>query len=561
MNREPPANCTSPWQKAGWTTVLLVIGLSVYAAFSQPPAVASDVGTYLLANATNSARHPTILTSVDPKNLKENRHSEITWWPASYGSIPETVRQVANRLGFNPNGGQVIQWTTFLGWLLGISFWIWFFKLVCPARFLPWICLTFLSARYSHANFYLYDGGEFFYWASFPVVLILNYKAITSKQSDHYSAQLSAAAGVATPMLVLLKYSAGLSTIGFGLAWFWLVYSQKVSKRNFVNWCISAGVISGFILWLGLIPAGNPSQVDSSMQWTPMLWIPGAWAFAMTDLGTLLNKFTVDALPHMGSHFDGSEGWLFLPFVLLLWWLLKIKASDEHTYPENIKGGEIYKKLAVGHLIGFSLVLGLLLIRGSAIHLDTRFLRPAAITVMPLTLIPLWRIVSTASTEKVRRVVAAAVLFSLTIIPGLYGLAALGHKTFVRAEYASNLTDADGLRHDLLSRNGNAVDFFTHLSNASTEQDVIYLIEPTMGIPLSGRRLLIEEHAHLRTKEALTSRVYEGTPHGNVLIPIPNQLVLDGRAKAIEQSFSGLNTWRQEAIESQPDWVMLIGSP
>lgn len=560
MTAEQPVTATSQSEqvsKVGWFAVLLILGISAYAAFAQRPAIATDVGTYLLANATSRGIKPTVLTSVDPQDLSQDRRSPITWWPESYGAIPELVNKSTAAIGLNLDSGQVIQWTTFIGWGLGIFFWFWFFRLVCSPTALPWIFLCFLSARYSHANFYLYDGGEFFYWSLFPAILLLNYKAAISDQTKRVSIYLAAGAGAMTPMLVLLKYSAGLSSVGFGVAWLWLIYTRRVSKRAFINWCINAGIMAGFILWLGIIPEGNPTQVDSPIQWTPLLWIPGAWLFAMTDLGTLLNKLTLDLLPSMGNHHDGSEGWLFLPVALLVWWVLKnhpTQSPKDETVTSNI---ERTKPLLIGHLLGFSLVLLVFLVRGSAIHMDTRFLRPAAIAVLPLILPALWNARTTSHLQ--RRVAGLFLLATFTLIPSLYGIAALGHKTFIRAQYAERLTDSDGLRHDLLSRTGDAVAFFDQLNKQTTSEDVIYILEPTMGIPLKERRLFMEEHAHLRTKEVLASRNYRGTPAGTLYLPLPKQLVEDGRAEAIKNSFRDITDWSESTIENQPDWILLSG--
>ena len=166
MTAEQPVTATSQSEqvgKVGWFAVLLILGISAYAAFAQRPAIATDVGTYLLANATSRGIKPTVLTSVDPQDLSQDRSSPITWWPESYGAIPELVNESTAAIGVNLDSGQVIQWTTFIGWGLGVFFWFWFFRLVCSPTTLPWIFLCFLTARYSHANFYLYDGGEFFY--------------------------------------------------------------------------------------------------------------------------------------------------------------------------------------------------------------------------------------------------------------------------------------------------------------------------------------------------------------------------------------------------------------
>ncbi|MBA63507.1 MAG: hypothetical protein CMJ76_14210 [Planctomycetaceae bacterium] len=561
MNAEQPVATTKEQKRVeqvGWLAVVLIIFISIYAAFVQRPAVATDVGTYLLANATNDARNPTILTSVDPRNLSQNRNSPITWWPESYGAIPEIVEQLAAIIGNHLDIGQVIQWTTFIGWILGITLWFLFFRLVCPATALPWIFLCFLTARYSHVNFYLYDGGEFFYWALFPAVLLLNCKAVLTDQSKLSSTYLAAGAGTVTPLLVLIKYSAGLSSVGFGAGWLWLIYSGYVSKRSFLSWCVNAGMIAGFIFWLGLIPEGNPTQIDSPIQWTPLLWIPGAWLFAMTDLGTLFNKFTLDILPAMGSHEDGSEGWLFIPFALLLWWVLKNHFSQRAKDKSAELKIKRTKPLLIGHLLGFSLMLLVFLVRGSAIHMDTRFLRPAAIALLPLILMALW---SAGKSSRLQiRISAQLLLVSFALIPSLYGIASLGDKTFIRSRYADALTDSNGLRHDLLSKTGDGAAFFEMLEKMTTAKDVIYIIEPTMGIPLKKRRLFIEEHAHLRSRTSLASRNYRGTPAGNLFIPLPKQMVNQGKADAIKRSFQDISNWKVSVMQSQPDWILLIGN-
>ena len=153
MNSEQPVDSASGLIKVGWFGVFLVIALSIYSAFVQRPAIASDVGTYLLATATSKRRIQLHSHQSIHKNLAEDRNSPITLWPESYSAIPAFVDHSANDLGVQLDGGQAIQWTTLLGWVIGTLLWYWFFKLVCQPNHLPWIVLIFLTARYSHANF------------------------------------------------------------------------------------------------------------------------------------------------------------------------------------------------------------------------------------------------------------------------------------------------------------------------------------------------------------------------------------------------------------------------
>ena len=128
--------------------------------------------------------------------------------------------------------------------------------------------------------------------------------------------------------------------------------------------------------------------------------------------------------------------------------------------------------------------MALLLIRGSAIHLDTRFLRPAAIAIMPMLLVTLWNRFSTTQDSK-RKWLTGLALLGLTVVPCSYGLLALSHKTFVRSQYATALTDGNGLRHDVLSPTGDAKAFFQFLNESTTTDDVTL---PTACARAMGRR-------------------------------------------------------------------------
>jgi hypothetical protein len=517
-----------------------------------PLGLATDIATYTLANAQYDAgktEDPNVLVSVDPQNISLNRETKLTWWPRSYGSVPRVAKQVVGYFGIHLNEGQTMRWIVSLGWLLAISLWTCFFWQSASRNALPWLIAILMCARYSTANLFLFDGGEYFYWCVFPAVLLVNLAAIKNRSSNTSTIVLAMLAGFCAPCLVFCKYSAGLSAVAFGIAWMWMVYRKQIRPNQLFYWAVGAGTSTAIVFWLQWLPSGNPTQIDSPMQWTPILWGLGAWLFAMTDLGTLVNKFTVDILPAMGNHNDGSEGWLFLPFIFLVLLILRRENGKNNTVINPLG-----RQFAVIHLIGFTFLLVAMLVRGSAIHMDTRFLRPAAIAMMPWIIPALASRVVDGITKSIR-ISAGVLVVLLVIVPCAYGVAAMWEKT-----WSTDGVGPNGLRHASLEAKMDSKMFFADLLAVSDPHDVLYVIDPALGIPLVSRRLFTEEHASLRTKEELAQRTFNGRPQGRLLIPLPKFMIDDGRAIAIRDSFKDISHWTTGEIHSHPYWILLIGS-
>ncbi len=552
VQTSPPNTASNRIRYAGWVLVSLVSAVTLLSMFLTPLGLATDIATYTLANAQYDAgqsNNPNVLVSVDPQNLSLNRETTLTWWPRSYGSVPRVTKQVVGYFGIHLNEGQTMRWLVRLGWLLAIFLWTCFFQQSTSRNALPWLIAILMCARYSTANLFLFDGGEYFYWCVFPAVLLVNFAAIKNRSSNARTIVLAMLAGFCAPCLVFCKYSAGLSAVAFGVAWMWMVYRKQIRPNQLFYWAVGAATATAIVFWLQWLPSGNPTQIDSPMQWTPILWGLGAWLFAMTDLGTLVNKFTVDILPAMGNHHDGSEGWLFLPFIFLV--LLTLRRENGKT---NAIINPIGRQFAVIHLIGFTLLLVAMLVRGSAIHMDTRFLRPAAIALMPWIIPPLAsRVVD--GIKKSIRISAGVLLVLLVIVPCAYGVGAMWKKASSLANVGPN-----GLRHASLDEKMDSTMFFADLLAVSSSDDVIYVIDPALGIPLVSRRLFTEEHASLRTKEELAQRTFNGRPQGRLLIPLPKFMIDDGRAIAIRDSFKDISHWTTSEIRGQPYWILLIGS-
>ena len=556
----PPNTASNRIRYAGWVLVSLVSAVTLLSMLMTPLGLATDIATYTLANAQYDAgqtEDPNVLVSVDPQNISLNRETKLTWWPRSYGSVPRTVRQVAASCGFELNIGQTMRLIVVVGWIAAMILWGLFFWQTTSATVLPWLITVLMCARYSHANAYLFDGGEFLYWAVFPAVLLINLAALKKHVSSNSmkggittaAIALTMLAGFCAPCLVFCKYSAGLSAVAFAVAWMWMVYRKQIRPNQLFYWAVGAGTATAIVFWLQWLPSGNPTKIDSPMQWTPILWGLGAWLFAMTDLGTLVNKFTVDILPAMGNHNDGSEGWLFLPFIFLV--LLILRRENGKT---NTVTNPLGRQFAVIHLIGFTFLLVAMLVRGSAIHMDTRFLRPAAIAMMPWIIPCLVSRIRNGVTPSIR-LSAAALTVVLVIVPCLYGVLSLMDKT-LRMETSG----PQGLRHSLLESADDVPGFFDELLTLSTDQDVIYITDPALGIPLVSRRLFTEEHAHLRSQTELSRREFHGRPRGRLLIPLPLELQADGCGETICDSFKDISHWTTHKLSSQPSWVLYIGS-
>jgi hypothetical protein len=556
-----PNTASNRIRYAGWVVVIVFSVITLCSFYNQQIGLASDLATYTLAGAQfdkGKSKNPHTLVAVDPKNISQLRQEPKTWWPRSYGSIPRTIRQVAVSCGFELNIGQTMRLIVVVGWIAAMILWGLFFWQTTSATVLPWLITVLMCARYSHANAYLFDGGEFLYWAVFPAVLLINLAALKKHISNNSmkggsntaAIALTMLAGFCAPCLVFCKYSAGLSAVAFGVAWMWMVYRKQIRTNQLFYWAVGAGIATAIVLSLQWLPSGNPAMtIDSPMQWTPILWGVGAWLFAMTDLGTLVNKFTVDILPAMGNHHDGSEGWLFLPFIFLV--LLILRRENGKT---NTVINPLGRQLAVIHLIGFTFVLVTMLVRGSAIHLDTRFLRPAAIAMMPWIIPCLVSRIRNGVTPSIQ-LSAAALTVVLVIAPCLYGVLSLMDKT-LRMETSG----PQGLRHSLLESADDVPGFFDELLTLSTDQDVIYITDPALGIPLISRRLFTEEHAHLRSQTELSRREFPGRPRGRLLIPLPLELQADGRGETICNSFKDISHWTTHKLSSQPSWVLYIGS-
>ncbi len=563
-----PAPATTPTRIA-WGCVWLLGLATVLVIFRQPPEVMTDAGTCLLAaeqfyQRGNIDFHTLVETNAS--QLDQQLATPITWWPASYAGFPYFFRS----LGFN--WGQSLQIVILFGWLLGTWGWTRFFRLLLSPAILPWFLATFLMFRYTHANANVYDAGEFVFWAFFPWVLLINLQAMQTVHVRHgRAAILITLAGILTTLLVTVKYSAGLSALGIAMGWIFVVWMHQVPRRQLGFWILGASLGTILVSLSGLLPAGNPGTVRSGIQWTALCWGPGAWTFAMTDLESLVARLLLDRpgswLPAIGRYGDGRVTLLApitLGLLLGLWFMVgrERKGTDPNsTWNSSLSSADRSRVqlVVVVHLVTFTVVLTGMIFAGSAIHMDSRFLRPAAIALLPWVIAGIVKAIHAAQFST--RLVGYTTLGLFIVIPAGYGAATAVYKTVVRGQAAAARTGPLGIRHDLLDEAGNANTFYKELQQLRAgPTTTYYLLEHALALPLAKQPVIIE-HAHLRIKEHLAGKRYLGRPVDGMVLVVPRRFADNGKLAIIQESFLSIHRWQTRGLASQPDWLVSISQP
>lgn len=551
-------------QLLGWSLFTLLTAGVLASPFSQSPGLLTDVGTCISAvDQWQIGNSPDAFTSfhADPDDLREDLAQPLTWWPQSYGAIPLFVRQMLRSFGVNANWGTTIQVTVLVFMMIGISGWIILFKRCVPSTWLPWLGCAFVLFRFSHINGYQYDGGEFQFWGVFPWILLLNVRAMTSelccKGSNH---AVATAAGICTALLVLLKYSAGLTCLGIASGWCFVCWRHGVSRSRLLFFFSGAAISSVLVFTFGLLPSGNPTTQTAGAQLTPLLWAPGSWLLACSDLESLINRVFVAGdspiLSPLGPFGDGAAGWLSIPLaILFVAMLVSYKSTDKNDGQRVLLRDIIIVCCSVNVI-----ALTLLLIRGSAIHMDARLVRCVSIATLP------WILKISVNLVRQQRLRIQSLgwvsLLLFVIGPALYGAATLVDKSLIRSSYAANLTGASGIRHDVLTKDGDAVEFFAELEQLTTNKRLLLIIDPAMQLELPHSRVLME-HLHLRTNEQLSAKQsYNHLPENGILIAAPSELLHDGRLDTYLDLFAEPKVVRQDSSSFMPDWKLIyIDSP
>lgn len=548
--------------RVAWVLVFLAGSFTVATSLWQRPNLDTDAGTCLLAaeqlRVGQSDRFHQ-LVEVNPGKLSEDVRTQITWWPPSY-SIPAVLAKNAGL-----DWGRCLQASFLFFWSIGILGWALLFRRLASGQMLPWLLLALILFRYCHHAGYLYEGGELMYWSLFPSIMLLNLVALEQRDGTGYIVFL---AGLATPCLVLLKYSAGISALGIGSCWLLMARTRQTSLSNLTCWTAAAVVATAAILLGGQLPHGNPANSSGQWQWATLLWTPGAWTFAMSDLESLIRFLAVqpgrNILPGIGGGVQGGQVALVSPVTLgVVAWLLVCarRTGSPDTAKDTVPTSRQAETVVVVHLLVFTLVLTALIVAGGKIHMDARLLRPASLAVLPLLVMRAARVIQYG--KRMARLSGATFLLLLVILPAIYGAATLIDKSLFRSHSAASKIGPLGIRHDLLAGDGDAIRFYEEVRQAAGKdgrKSILYIIDPGMALPLADQRLLIQ-HAHLQTVEHLANKKpYRGCPPGGVLLVLPGEFVANGKLAAIEKSFQNVADWHPLPLDSQPGWIMRRGT-
>jgi len=549
--------------RVAWVLVFLAGSFTVATSLWQRPNLDTDAGTCLLAaeqlRVGQSDRFHQ-LVEVNPGKLSEDVRTQITWWPPSY-SIPAALVKNAGL-----DWGRCLQASFLFFWSIGILGWALLFRRLASGQMLPWLLLALILFRYCHHAGYLYEGGELMYWSLFPSIMLLNLVALEQRDGTGYIVFL---AGLATPCLVLLKYSAGISALGIGSCWLLMARTRQTSLSNLTCWTAAAVVATAAILLGGQLPHGNPASSSGQWQWATLLWAPGAWTFAMSDLESLVRFLAIqpgrNILPGIGGGVQGGQVALVSPVTLgVVAWLLVCarRTGSPDTAKDTVPTSRQAETVVVVHLLVFTLVLTALIVAGGKIHMDARLLRPASLAVLPLLVMRAAQVIQCG--KRMARLSGATFLLLLVILPAIYGAATLIDKSLFRSRSAASKIGPLGIRHDLLAGDGDAIRFYEEVRQAAGKdgrKSILYIIDPGMALPLADQRLLIQ-HAHLQTVEHLANKKpYTGCPPGGVLLVLPGEFVANGKLAAIEKSFQNVADWHPLPLDSQPGWIMRRGTP
>jgi hypothetical protein len=291
----------------------------------------------------------------------------------------------------------------------------------------------------------------------------------------------------------------------------------------------------------------------------------------MTDLESLVARLLLDWpsswLPAIGRYGDGRVTLLApitLGLLLGLWFLAgrERKGMDSNgTWNPSLSSADRSRVqlVVVVHLVTFTVVLTGMIFAGSAIHMDSRFLRPAAIALLPWVIAGIVRAIH--SSQLSTRLIGYTTLGLFIVIPAGYGAATAVYKTVIRGQGAAARTGPLGIRHDLLDETGNAKDFYKELQQLQAgPTTTYYLLEHALALPLAKQPVIIE-HAHLRNRKHLADKRYLGRPGDGMVLVVPRRFANNGKLTIIQESFSDIHRWQTRGLASQPDWLVSISQP
>ena len=556
-----------------WGAVVAVAIFTVMGAMKQMPSGVGDSGWGVLA-AEQAARGlggtPVAVRMADPNDLSRSVLSPITWWAPSYGWAPYIFRSMGMSMG------EALRTTFLVAWALAVLGWVGVFHQsgLGGAR-LAALALVFVATRFVHSNAVTYEGGELLLLATFPWAVLLTLFAWRPAEKVD-AAGFSFSAGLILPVLYLVKYSAAIAAAAVILAWVLQTVRGGVSWKRLAIFALGVGVGSLLLDAWGNLGAIGPSW-DRAARWEG-LWFFSCLPLAPTDLDAFLSWLLMHP-SHSVAYGDlilvACGGILFLS---LLGLALARPAEERGVIPVSSSPVEIglREKLARAWLafcgltppqmlaltlaLAVPAVLAGMVVRGDAISVEMRHLRPA--TLPGLALVFGWLVDRSRIAGGLGRWVARGLLAGLFLVPLIYGTATLVDKTLFRAPSSRGLVGMCGVRLDDLTPGVSAAEFREDLQRlGGGRRAVIWLPTPTIATELVEERLIVTQ-ANFESISELSRMKYRGRPEGGVIVVYQDRLSRDGHLAVVLRAFCDIpaSSWRQQKLPRCPGWNAAVSS-
>jgi hypothetical protein len=490
----------------------------------------------------------THLTVADPSDLGAVRHQLISWW------APGAQAVVYGLLSRGLSLGHAVKATTLAAWAIGMFGWGVYFAAALRERWLlPWLIGCMALFRMSHYSGFIFMGGETFFWAAVPLLMLANIWAIAAR--DRFRHAKAFIAGAVTMASVILKYSAGPLAVSVGAAWMWSWARGRVTAPRAAAW--GAGALVGLLCaWgaglgdtvMGPTPA---SELCSTPRAAVVMWAIGGPLMALSDAEAALSTGARLA----GWPTPGREAIGYLALVLTVIfaaWAVRCWPTIRTTLAGDgspLREAALF--LGVSAAVVVSLSLAFMLLRGACISFEGRLQQYGAYMLLPVFAEALW-----ASFRQAGRAGKglSVVLVALTLIfPTAYGLTALLDKAAVRVPQTRTAVGSSGLRFDWAVGGAGAETVEQELLASPGVRSALFATtDPNVALMFPRQRAIL-----LDATASPQAQYHRGGWTGAVVLFIPP----DGRQRvdAIKVSFVDVADWMRIELRSLPQAEIWLG--
>jgi hypothetical protein len=540
--------------RPGWIAAAVAV-LAVTAGIATiTPAIDSDTTWAILAAEQRLRGLPNTLQQMivaDPDDLARDRPQSIGWAAPGHQEAFYLLRRAG--LSF----GAALKTMIVACWLAGIVGWGLYFWIAAPnRRIAPWLIALFAFFRMSHYHAFVFFGGDLLLWAIFPFVVLANIRAIRAAE-DGAGRGWALAAGAASAVLVIFKYSAVFLTAAIGLAWLWSLWSRELRWSRAWAWTAGAAAGTAFSLAAGigaLLSTTTPASAQCGVALAPVL----AWGAAGSLMGLSDITALVDSFLRRTGQVGASDPLIAamtaaLACVLLVWFV-----ASRQTVAASVASSDATSRLALRltalTMAAVSAGLIVLMLRGGCISMESRHQQYGGFMALPF--LAAWFAAQIKQPKAATRALTVVCAFLFVAVPFLYGAGAFVDKVFVRMPSLRSAISPAGVRITWLGGGSGVSAFYREVSALPEMNDSLLAVSaPDMGILFPQARVLIlpggdAKLPWMQAKQAV--RDLRGRPRGPVLL-IP-QLVAPDDANFVRQrqAFRDIRAWTPIVFASEP---------